>query len=45
MIKRVVLVIATVAAIAVGYGYAHAYTCNTTCTGFGNFRTCTTNCF
>lgn len=45
MIKRFVIAAAlavSVAGIAIA---AHASQCNTTCTGYGNYRNCSTYCW
>ncbi len=45
MIKRFAIA-AVLAASLIGIAIAaHAYTCTTTCSGYGTYRTCTTFCF
>jgi hypothetical protein len=47
MSKRTLFAAITVAVLAIsGWAVvAHAYSCTTTCSGFGNFRTCNTYCW
>jgi hypothetical protein len=45
--RRLVLVIATLAALTAGYSYAHAYNCYTNCTRnpLTGSQNCWTNCY
>jgi hypothetical protein len=47
MIRRIFAALAVAVSLASAAlpSVAQAYTCTTTCTGYGNSRTCTTTCF
>ena len=43
---RIWTTLAMLAAIVGGLAFeAHAYTCNTTCGGYGAYRSCQTSCY